>query len=348
MTLTELSYYSRRFLPFLVLFFLILLIFYYSVKLFFVYLSSTQPKKIYTNPIFGKIKKPYLPEASSSAGFNFTLDTIEGRPITASESAKVYFLPPSVARFGYREKIYLMAKAFGFDTAAVKYQLVEKMATFADGRQKLTVDITNFNFRYDYYFENESELFSNAFIPSKKEIENKAIDFLTSAGRYPDELAKGKININLLRYNPQENNFAVVFQPNEANVVEVNFYRPDIDNTTIVTPGFPSSQNYVILTFFESGFKVLRAQVKFFEKSDEQVGIYPLISGELAWDKLKKGKGVVITVPTFKKDIVIKNMFLAYFDPDIYQEYLQPVYVFLGEPNFVAYVPAVADEYFLE
>lgn len=348
MTLTELSYYSRRFMPFVVLLFLILLIFYYSIKLFFIYLASTQPKKIYTNPIFGKIKKPYLKEASSSAGFNFTLDTIEGRPITATESAKVYFLPPTVTRFGYREKIYLMAKTFGFDTTTVKHQLVDKEATFTDGKQKLTVDITNFNFRYDYYFEDEPELFSNNLIPSKKEIENRSIDFITSTGRYPNELAKGKININLLRYNPQENNFTLTTQSNEANVVEVNFYRPDIDNTTIVTPGFPSSQNYVILTFYESGFKVLRAQVKFFEKSEDQVGIYPLITGELAWDKLKKGEGLLITAPTFKKDIIIKNMFLAYFDPDVYQDFLQPVYVFLGQPNFVAYVPAVVDEYFLE
>lgn len=345
MTLTELSYYSRRFLPFVVLFFLILLIFYYSVKLFFIYLSSTQPKKIYTNPIFGKIKKPYLKEASGSAGFNFILDTIEGRPVTASEAAKVYFLPPTVARFGYREKIYLMAKTFGFDTTAVKYQLVDKEATFADGRQRLTVDITNFNFRYDYFFEDEPELFSNNLIPSKKEIENKTIDFLTNIGRYPDELAKGKINVNFMHYDFAEKKITVVSQSEDANIVEVNFYRPDIEEMTVVTPGFPSSQNYLVFTFLESGFKVLRAQVKFFEKSEEQVGIYPLITGELAWEKLKRGEGLVITAPGRKKDIVIKNMFLAYFDPDVYQDFLQPVYVFLGEPNFVAYVPAVADDF---
>jgi hypothetical protein len=41
-------------------------------------------------------------------------------------------------------------------------------------------------------------------------------------------------------------------------------------------------------------------------------------------------------------------MFLAYYDPDIYQEYLQPVYVFVGEPNFIAYVPAISNEYLAE
>ncbi len=345
MTLTELSYYTRKFLPFVVLFFLIFLIFFYAVKLFFIYLSTLKPKEVYTNPVFGKIRKPYLKEASHSAGFNFILDTIEGKPVTASEAAKVYFLRPSVARFGYREKIYLMAKTFGFDTTLVKHKLVDKETIFSDENQKLTIDITNFNFRYDYDFENKPDLFENTIIPSQKEIENKAVNFLTTVGRYPEELAKGKININLLHYNPQEKKIAIVSKASDANMVEVNFYRPDIEGTAVVTPGFPSSQNYVIFVFFESGFRVLRAQVKFFEKSEEQVGVYPLKTGEAAWEKLKGGEGLVINAPVGEKNVTIKNMFLAYLDPDIYQDYLQPVYVFLGEPNFVAYVPAVVDEY---
>lgn len=41
-------------------------------------------------------------------------------------------------------------------------------------------------------------------------------------------------------------------------------------------------------------------------------------------------------------------MFLGYFDPDVYQEYLQPVYVFIGDDDFVSYVPAVSGEYLVE
>jgi GTP cyclohydrolase III len=38
-------------------------------------------------------------------------------------------------------------------------------------------------------------------------------------------------------------------------------------------------------------------------------------------------------------------MFLAYLDLDAYAEYVQPVYVFLGNDNFVGYVPAIDDKY---
>src|SRR3989304_7161780 len=106
MTLTELSYNVRRALPYVLLFGLVFLIIFYSFKLYFVYLEANRPDVSFTNPIFGKINKPEVENATSSAGFNFTLDTIEGVPVTATGSANVYFLPDVPTRFGYREKIY--------------------------------------------------------------------------------------------------------------------------------------------------------------------------------------------------------------------------------------------------
>ncbi len=41
-------------------------------------------------------------------------------------------------------------------------------------------------------------------------------------------------------------------------------------------------------------------------------------------------------------------MFLGYYDADLYQEYLQPVYVFLGSDNYVGYIPAVRSDYVSE
>jgi hypothetical protein len=94
-------------------------------------------------------------------------------------------------------------------------------------------------------------------------------------------------------------------------------------------------------------FKVLRSQIKFFDKSVEQVGVYPIRSGDEAFADLKKGKGFIVSLPPVTK-ITIRKMFLGYFDPDVFQEYLQPVYVFLGDGDFVGYVPAVSGQYLVE
>lgn len=350
-TLTEVSYYTRKFLPFGILAFIILFIMFYAVKLLFMTLFGFRgPQKVYTNTVFGKIKKPQVKVASPPAGLKFTLDTIEGRPVTATQAAKVYFLPPQAARFGYREKIYLVAKTLGFDTALIKHKLIDTEASFVDSKQKLAIDITNFNFQYQYSFEKDPAVFTKTVIPSKNEIENKAINFLKTVGRYPEELSKGKTNIIYLRYNPQTKGFTFFPRPTaDVNAAEVDFYRPDVDGLSSVSPSYFNSQHFVIMTFYDSGtFKVLKAQIKFFEKSEEQVGTYPVKSGETAWQELQAGGGMIISFPGQKSEVTIKNMFMGYLDPDFYQDYLQPVYVFLGESNFVAYVSAVDNSYFTE
>ena len=341
MSLTELSYYFRKFLPYVILACLVFLIFFYSIKLTFIYIESNKTVPVYTNPIFGNVSQPEIPNSSSSAGFKFTLDTIEGQPITATETAKVYFLPQNNPRFGYSEKIYLIAKSFGFNTEVVKHQLTGKIATFSDKEKTLTIDISNFNFKFDRKVNNELFTSSQLTIPVRTVIENKAIDFLKKIGRYPDELAKGTTNIIYLKYNPINQNFVNVEKSSPAQLVEIDFGRPDIDTFKVVTPKFFTSQNYVIMLFQGEEFQIIKSQISFFEKSEEQVGTYLVKTGEEAWSELNNGMGIVVAGTQGQKDILIKDMKLRYFDPDTYQNYLQPVYVFLGEGDFVAYVQAI-------
>lgn len=348
MTLTEISYYSRRLAPLSIIFFLVVLILFYSAKLFFVFLKLQSTSPIQTHTVFGKIKKPFIPDASSSAGLKFILDTVEGEPVSASPAAKVLFLPPSVVRFGYREKVYLTAKTIGFDTDNIKYKIVDRDAVFDDDKQKLTVDISNFNFYYQYRFENTPELFENSVTPEKGASEERAINFLNSVGRYPKELSLGKINTVFLFFDDSKKTVGPTQNSNNANLVEVDFYRPDIEGFPTVTSTYFTSPNYVLFTYDGGEYKPLRAQVHFFELSEDQVGIYPLKTGKEAYEELIGGSGIVISNPSRQTNITIKKMFLGYYDPDIYQEYLQPVYVFLGENNFVAYVPAITKEFLIE
>lgn len=306
-----------------------------------IYLDSNKTVTIYTNPIFGKVSPPEIPNSSSSAGFKFTLDTIEGQPVTATDTAHVYFLPQNNPRFGYSEKIYLIAKSFGFDTEIVKHQLEGKIATFKDADKTLTIDISNFNFKFDRKVNNELFTSSTLTIPVRTVIENKAIDFLKKIGRYPDELAKGTTNLIYLKYNPINQNFVNVEKSSQAQLVEIDFGRPDIDTFKVVTPKFFTSPNYVIMLFQGDEFQIIKSQIAFYEKSEEQVGTYFVKTGEEAWSELNSGMGMVVAGTQGQKNILIKDMKLRYFDPDTYQNYLQPVYVFLGDGDFVAYVQAI-------
>ncbi len=302
---------------------------------------------IYTNPIFGKINPPELSQATSSAGFNFTLDTVEGVPVTATSAANVYFIPDTPVRFGYQDKISLIAKNFGIDTSTVQYTLSGREAIFQDGGSTLKIDIGNFNFKYDGDIA-VSSLQVGSVTKSETDIVNDATNFLKSVGRYPQELATGTTNVIYLTYDLSQGNFVNVERAGQASAVEVDFYRPSVNGIDIVTPKFFNSQNYVVMSYSSDTPTVIKAQINFFEKDDSQFGVYPVISGDAAWAELKSGKGLLVAGRAGVKNISIKKMGLYYLDPDTYQPYLEPVYVFIGDNDFVAYVPAVNGNYLVK
>ncbi|MBI1862620.1 hypothetical protein HYS00_00705 [Candidatus Microgenomates bacterium] len=348
MTLTELSFYFRKYYPFAILGALFILIVFYTSQLFILFMQN-KPRGPAISPIFNVLKRPSVPEASSSADIKFSLENIEGRPVTATDTARVYYLlPPPRTPFGFREKAYLIARAFNFetDTEKVNFQLQGRNAVFTDDTKKLSVDIQNFNFNFQYQFAEQPGLFDTAVPPNTAGAQAQAINFLQSIDVYPQELATGKSNTIFFSFNPQSKTVRPIDEGEEGNMVEVDFSRADIDGYPTVSSTFFNSQNFILMTFFNDGkFQILRAQMKFFQKSSEQFGIYPLRNGDEAYADLQKGEGIIVSNPQNLKTVTLRRMFTAYFDPDVYQDYLQPVYVFIGDDNFVAYVPAVAKQY---
>jgi hypothetical protein len=350
MTLTELSYYSRKMLPFGILGLLLILILFYSLKIV-LYLNTPPPTvaQLPTTLFPGeKIKAPVIKTASSAAELKFTLDTIEGRPTTATLSAQIFVLPPTSTSFGFKEKIQLMAKTLGFDTDVTNYSLNDKNATFQDDNQQLAIDISNFNFHYQYDLQKNPDLFTNSEVPQEQEAVTKASDFLNQIGKYSPDFAQTTPSVSYFHYDPNTTQLVPQVTPDAmTNVVEVDFFRPDIDAVpaplSTVSSKFPNSQNYVAMVFSNGEMKVIKAQVQYFEKSADQVGLYPLKSGDQAYADLQAGNAYVINGQPGQTNITIKKMFLAYYDPDIYQPYLQPVYVFIGDNDFVGYVSAVVN-----
>lgn len=356
MTLTAASFYIRKFAPVVLLFVIVFFIFFYSIKLVLLLSKHDTTQPVVLNTVFDKIKPPVYSYATTSGGLNYSFDTIEGEAVTSTDSAKVFLLPQNKFQLGYVSKIYLMAKSMGFVTEEIKHELNDetKTATFNDGKQKLEVSILNYNFKYEYNLEAASSFFDEAATPSAATAKQSAINFLSSFDRYPDELARGKTNVIFFNYNKDNKEMAILQESDGANMVEVDFYRADIpgipSDYPIVSPSFHNSQNYVTMIFLKSGgYKIIKSQIQYFEKSNEQVGIYPVISGNEAFEKLKAGKGFIISHTKGETDnVLIQKMFFAYLDPDIYQEYLQPLYVFLGDNNFVAYVNALPDNYYVD
>jgi hypothetical protein len=71
---------------------------------------------------------------------------------------------------------------------------------------------------------------------------------------------------------------------------------------------------------------------------------YPVKTAQQAFDDLKNGKGYIASYNGSDSQILISNVFLAYYLGDLEENYLTPVVVFQGQDGFFAYVPAVTND----
>lgn len=356
MTLTEVNFNVRRMAPFAIIVILILLTIYFAIKLLLILTSldsqnqnQNTVKQIAINPIFNKIKPIQVPETGTSGNFSYVIDTLDGTTHieNATSAASVFFLQKPAATFGFLDEIYTMAKTAGIDTEVTKHTLADRQATFDDGKRKIVIDIDTFNFSYEYYLDRDEALFSREIGNSINSLESIGGNFLGKLGKYNQDLSRGKRNQIYLKYDKESRQISTLESSEGANMVELDYYREDVDVYPVVTTTYYNSPHYVIAAMRGTSLDIVKAQVAYFERSKDQVGIYPLRTSDQAFEDLKTGKGMVISSSQPDGEVKIKKVFLAYYDPDTYQEYMQPVYVFLGENKFVAYVMAVTDEYLL-
>ncbi|MCA9372153.1 hypothetical protein KC726_04605 [Candidatus Woesebacteria bacterium] len=352
MTLTQLKETIQKFAPLVVIFLLVVLIFYFSFRLLVLYANSGKQvpvntkEQIKTDPTFGSITAPQIPDGKPSDEYTYILDTLDGTTNfeTATSAATVYFVPKETPTFGFLSTIYNMASQFDIDTEQFPHVLDGEIATFDDGVRKLAIDITTYNFAFNRKIDVAEGLFDTSFLPRQDYIEREAQDLLRVL-RYPSDLAQGTRSVSYFFYNVEQNQIEPVDTNEGANMVEVDFFRPDLGAYPFVTSSYFNSPHYVLYAINRSTLIPIRAQVAYYDYSPEKVGVYPLRTPDQAWEDLSKGKGLVVSNFNPNKEIRIQKIFLGYYEPDDYQEYIQPVYVFLGEDKFVAYVPAVSENF---
>ena len=196
-----------------------------------------------------------------------------------------------------------------------------------------------------YQYEKDTDLFIRSIIPTAQESVNNSISLLQSLDRFPNEFDSANSSTNYFFFNVDKKLMVPVARNIDANIVEVNFFRKNLDDIPTVSTRFPNSNNFVRLASTSKEFVPIEAQVNFFERSLDKVGAYPLIIGDVAFESLKKGEGIVLLNSNpDNKNITIKKMYIAYFESDVYMGYLQPYYVFEGD-GFAAIVYAISPEY---
>lgn len=301
-------------------------------------IAHTPPPEEKANLKYGTLLQPeFPPTLIPSETLSYNIDTKTGGLPKSGNSIRVYFMPKPFATLLAADKSARVAAKFEISSGA--QVITETKYRFSQDDKNLTIDIDSSNFTYTQDVLEEAE---TGPIDEDSKLTLDFQNFLSSRGFFRDELREGRTKLQLVNFD-DSGNISIVSSRSEAKGAQISIWPQDLDKKPIVTPDFSKALiNAIIQTSAQKLENIKILNYTFWPTDKNSFAVYPLKSSQEAYDELKNGKGVVVLKPP-KKDVSISSIYLAYFQPEVYTPYLQPVYVFEGS-SFAAYVTAIKNE----
>jgi hypothetical protein len=305
-----------------------------------VYRSIRPP---YTPPTikYGNLPRIVFPskeKKKKSFSFEFANDTIP----SFKDQSRVYIIYRPNNSFLALEKDKETAKKFDFE--GEPKEIRSGIYEFKNNDNKtLRINVLDGSFRMTYPYLEDQMLTSPKRMPSKSEVINIASAALKGGSKLTEDLENGVKEVAFFKI--ENNGLRPANSQAEANVARVNFYREKLDELDIISKNIDQASVTVLVSGSDvSEKKVLEIDYKDLNIDRESYSTYPIKSTEEAIADLNSGNYWPVSDVVNEK-VVIRNVYLAYFEPVTLTNYLQAVFVFEGDNNFSAYVPAVSDQY---
>lgn len=269
---------------------------------------------------------PFPATNVSSSNYSYNIDTVTGDLPQTPTLMKVYFIAREGMTLLAPEKSQKLASQLGFTDPPQRPSQTTDRYIDTNG-DTLDIDLITGNFHYRKAAEaTGSGLVVTQALPKGPDIIAAFKNFLTSANLLPDDI------------NPQG---SVVFNSLPATAT-VSFLPKNLDNIPIVTD--VANEGLIKATAIGTTSNnpnqmFLAIDYTYWPVDQTTSSTYPLKTARQALSDLKSGKGFISEQPG-NPQVSITTVSMAYYEPDEYTPYLQPVFVFSG-PGFQALVPAV-------
>ncbi len=345
--LTQTAYFARKIIKFGSISLVGLIIFRVLYINFKTYWKKTHPPAPPApTTAFGKLPKLYFPEQKNLPNLTIKLENISGVLPKLADQAKVFFMPKVSSNLLAWDKTKVWARSLGFSSEPQETsEFTYRFLTDTSPKTVLDVNVLTKNFTLVYDWQNDLQIFSAGNTPQEDQCSSSARNFLQNAGVLADDLAQGKSEVSYQKYFNGNLIKALFFS--EANFALVNLFRSDIDNIKVLPTNPKESNIYVRLSAVKDRTRsIIEIKYIHFPISLDNFATYPLKDTTSAWEALKSGKGYIANLGNNPEgNILIRNVYLAYYDNDQHQDFLQPVIVFEGDNDFFAYVSAVSDSW---
>lgn len=268
----------------------------------------------------------------------YTLQTISGNLPNLPTTGKVYLVGINKSRLTSLDRIRGIATTLGFtnDLTALDSENYRFVHTTIPA--EIVTNIVSWKFTFKYDWTGEGSIYNNHAIPAGNDAINRAKVYYRNIGLLNGDLDTGNGVFKYFVATGSAMTSTDSFY--NANFTRVDLYRADKDGMPVVTSGGDTSPVNIIFTPFGGNKSVAQANYEYSLTVDNDFATYPLKGIDQAWSELKSGGGYI--VKPAGNNIVVRKVYMGYYESDEPQQFLQSVYVFEGDNGFKGYVAAVA------
>ena len=336
-TLTEVSVISRKIIKYGAIGMVIIALIPLGVRITkSIYLQLNPPPPPPPTLAYGKLPKLIFPVSTESQP-TYKLETIQGTLPDLPNTGRVYVVGINKSRLLALDRIREKMRNLGFLTEPQELDDRTYRFTQANFPVESIVNIISGGFAYRYDWTTNSLTATTYNAPTAVRAIAEAKTFLLNLGLLPDDLGGGTAKTLYLIATGSA--MVPIDSQYQANFTGVDLYRADKDEMKFVTTGGDTSPVSVVFSGLEGNKRVVAANYQYSPILDDGFATYPLRSVEAAWQELNQGGAYIAkrTVP----EVVIRRVYIAYYESSDPQEFIQPVYVFEGDGGFLAYVHAI-------
>jgi len=278
----------------------------------------------------------------------YTLDTPDGTLPVFPTQFNVYYMPQKTANLFSFDRMKQKASAFGFTGEPVQNSETLYKFFHPNSPSTFTADIVYDTFSLSFNLAADSSPLDER-APDIETAKAAVRQQLQQAGSMPVDL-EGEVVSEFLRVEGQ--NLVRALALSDAELTKINLTRTPLTIKEVEYPNVTANPKEGNVWFIVSGSRdrsktLIAGEFRYFPVDLTRTETYPIKTAAQAFDDLKAGRGYIANLGlNTSGKVTIRRVFIAYYDPNIPYNFYQPVAVFSGDGEFMAYVPLVTRDYY--
>lgn len=287
----------------------------------------------------------FPPQSDDEKPEAYTLEMAYGLR-DSTDRAKVFLMPKASINLLADDQVKQLAARYGFIFAPeIIGDKLYRFTKISPLDMSLEISSIDFTFAMRSNFLSRPDLLtSSGRLPEEFEAIERVKRFIDTADLMGTDVATAAGEVTFLR--SIGGTLRQAFALADADFIQVDLRRNLVDDQyPFYTPEWPKGVVSAKLTAaFAGNNSIVEMDYNYRRVDYLNFETYPLRGVRSAWQTVQAGEAFVIN-PKQVKEAVVREVELAYFDSFTEQSYMQPIYVFKGDQDFMAFVSAVHANY---